>query len=434
MIIITDNQTPRLAYITRLILNRLMCADLRDASVPLDGEAVIAYTQERPPFRCIHIRPHGLLGQQGIRPQSPDMGRWEDLPVFFATEGDLPFDIFSAAFYLISRYEEYLPHEKDEYGRYSHRNSLAFREGFLGVPLVEQWVMKLKGKVQLLFPAEMLGTSVFSFLPTYDIDHAWCYLRKGMVRTAGQLARDLLTGRFDALRRRTRVLLGREEDPYDIYAWLDTLHQVHGLRACYFFPFAIRVRGYDRNVSPHDQKLRTLISDIGRKNRLGLHPSWRSGDSESVFADEVSMFTSITGHAPAMSRFHYIRFTLPHDYRKLVTHGIHEDYSMGYGSVNGFRASLSHPFPWYDLERDHETSLEVQPFCWMDANSHYEQHDDPETALGALNRLMGLLREVNGRMVTISHNNFLGTGPEFRDWRENYMRFLKSLSAGADVN
>ncbi len=50
---------------------------------------------------------------------------------FFETSGDFPFDIFAASFYLLSRYEEYLPHEKDMYGRYAHTNSLAFREHFL---------------------------------------------------------------------------------------------------------------------------------------------------------------------------------------------------------------------------------------------------------------------------------------------------------------
>ena len=429
MIIITDNQPPRYAYITRLLLKSLMCADLREATVPVHGEAVIAYTEERPDFPCLHIRPHGLLHQEGIRPQVTNMARWEDLPVFFATDGDLPFDIFSAAFYLVSRYEEYLPHEKDEFGRYSHRSSLAFREGFLGVPLVEQWVMKLKEMLQQRFPAEKTGTRRFSFMPTYDIDHAWCYLRKGLVRTAGQLSRDLVTGRFASMGERVSVLLGRQKDPYDIYGWLDHLHRSHGLGALFFFPLAVAVRGYDRNVSPYDQRLRSLMSELGKGNRLGIHPSWRSGYSEAVFARELSLFSSITGHAPDISRFHYIRFTLPHDYRKLISHGIQEDHSMGYGSVNGFRASLSMPFPWYDLENDHETSLEVQPFCWMDANSYYEQKDSPDSAFAELTRLLGLLQEVNGRMVTVSHNNFLGTMPEFSDWRENYIRFL-SMATG----
>jgi len=40
----------------------------------------------------------------------------KDFSAFFKSEGDYPFDIFSAVFYLLSRYEEYLPYKKDMYG------------------------------------------------------------------------------------------------------------------------------------------------------------------------------------------------------------------------------------------------------------------------------------------------------------------------------
>ena len=36
-----------------------------------------------------------------------------------------------------------------------------------------------------------------------------------------------------------------------------------------------------------------------------------------------------------------------------------------------------------------------------------------------------LIRKVNGLMVTIWHNSFLGTDPQFAGWREAYEIFLK---------
>jgi hypothetical protein len=65
----------------------------------------------------------GLLNEEGIHPQKTDCSEWKKKKIFFLTAGDMPFDIFAASFYLLSRYEEYLPHEKDQYGRYSHVNS-----------------------------------------------------------------------------------------------------------------------------------------------------------------------------------------------------------------------------------------------------------------------------------------------------------------------
>src|SRR5678816_3556595 len=77
------------------------------------------------------VYPVSLLFESGIRPQQITCFEFSYYKAFFETGGDMQFDIFAATFYLITRYEEYLPHEKDEYGRYAHTNSLAFREGFL---------------------------------------------------------------------------------------------------------------------------------------------------------------------------------------------------------------------------------------------------------------------------------------------------------------
>src|SRR6202012_420388 len=62
----------------------------------------------------LHILPCGLLTEKDIRPQSIQVSEWKGLKAFFRTDiRAFSFDIFSAAFFLVSRYEEYLPHEPD---------------------------------------------------------------------------------------------------------------------------------------------------------------------------------------------------------------------------------------------------------------------------------------------------------------------------------
>jgi hypothetical protein len=53
---------------------------------------------------------------------------------------------------------------------------------------------------------------------------------------------------------------------------------------------------------------------------------------------------------------------LPETFRHLLDTGIQEDFSMGYGSINGFRASVASPFYWYDLEKEQTTYLLLYPF------------------------------------------------------------------------
>lgn len=75
---------------------------------------------------------HDLLLEQGINDVEIYIQDWDEIPCFFPTSKNcfLPFDVFAASFYLLSRYEEYLPHLKDEHGRYPASESLAFKNGF----------------------------------------------------------------------------------------------------------------------------------------------------------------------------------------------------------------------------------------------------------------------------------------------------------------
>ena len=97
---------------------------------------------------------------------------------------------------------------------------------------------------------------------------------------------------------------------------------------------------------------------------------------------------------------------------------------MGYGSINGFRASVATPFYWYDLEKEDQTKLLVYPFCFMEANSFYEQKFSTEQAFEELKHYYDIVKSVNGTLTIIWHNNFLGTAKMFTGWREIYKQFI----------
>jgi hypothetical protein len=141
--------------------------------------------------------------------------------------------------------------------------------------------------------------------------------------------------------------------------------------------------------------------------------------------EELEWLEAVGGQPIVRSRQHYIRFTLPQGYQRLLRHHIEQDFSMGYGTINGFRASVASSFYWYDLEKDEATGLRVFPFCFMDANSYYEQKYTPAQAMTELLHYYRHIRKVNGLMITLWHNNFLGTDPEFAGWRDVYETFLK---------
>ncbi len=434
MLVYTPTISPRFEYIVSFICNEFQ---LNAHTITNDknelrsfGGICINYSSERIKDDEIWIVPHGLLAEKDIRPQSIDIFETSNLKAFFITGGDFPFDIFSASFYLLSRYEEYLPHEKDMYGRYAHENSLAFKNGFLDKPLVNQWIGLLSERIKSKFPLVSLPSPAFRFLPTYDIDEAYSYKNKGWVRSIGGIAKQLLKGQWKAAAERMRVLSGKQNDPYDAFAWMDELHEKHQLKPRYFFLVPSKNGRYDKNILPSAKAMQSLIKQHAEKYETGLHPSWQSGDDISLLKKEKETLENITGKSVTISRQHYIRLTLPETSRYLTDAGIKEDYSMGYGSINGFRASVASPFYWYDLEKDEATYLQLFPFCYMEANSFFEQKQSASESFEEMMHYYNEVKKVNGLLITLWHNTFLGTATQYKGWREVYEKFVGRLGKG----
>ena len=432
MIVYSSSITPRLQYICDFIGNELIGKPFQ---ITDKKQEFLAYTGSRINYSTVkftddefHLHPHSLLLEQGIKPQAIDCFELNGYKAFFKTEGNLPFDIFAATFYLLSRYEEYLPHQKDMYGRYAHENSLAFKEGFLNLPLVNVWLEDFKNALQLKFPNFKSRSSNFELIPTYDIDEAYSYKHKEWWRSAGAAVKDLLKGKWDKFSLRRKVLNNREPDPFDSYDWIDNLHRPHTFKPRYFFLVSEKTGKYDRNILPKETALQILIKQHADKYSIGIHPSWQSGDDTSLIKNEKQTIEHITTIKITASRQHFIRFTLPQTFRHLIEAGIKEDFSMGYGSINGFRASVASPFYWYDLEREETTSLLLYPFCYMEANSFFEQKFSSAQALEEMRHYYQQVKKINGTYISIWHNTFLGTDERFKGWREIYYQFIQEVS------
>jgi hypothetical protein len=313
------------------------------------------------------------------------------------------------------------------YGRYAHENSLAFKENFLTIPLINTWLQNFGEKLSERFPSFTLRPSPFTFLPTYDIDEAYSYKHKEWWRSAGAAAKDLLKGEWQKFALRRKVLNSKEPDPFDSYDWIDNLHRPHKLNPRYFFLIPEKTGRYDRNILPNETAQQVLIKRHADKYAIGIHPSWQSGDESSLIKKEIQTLEHISTLKITSSRQHFIRFTLPQTFRHLLDAGITEDFSMGYGSINGFRASVASPFYWYDLEKEQTTYLLLYPYCYMEANSFFEQKLTPQQALDEMRQYYMSVKTVNGTMITIWHNTFLGTDTLFTGWREVYKQFVDEV-------
>ncbi len=428
MYIYTTHITPRLQYVANFLQQQIFTQPvlLVTSLENIDGsQIIINYSDEILAVSSINIQPHSLLFETGVQPQNITCFEVGGMKAFFNTAGDIPFDIFAASFYLLSRYEEYLPYTADAFSRYPHTEALAYKEIFLQQPLVNNWWQYFAKRVNEKLSLTLAIKNNFTFLPTYDIDIAWSYKNKGFWRNAGGWCKDLLQGKFSLLSKRIAVLRGKQKDPYDAYAWLNQLHEKYYLKPYYFFLLAHKRTQYEKNIAPDNKQLIALINDHFIRYPVGIHPSWNSSLKENVLTKEIQTLAHIAGKTIQASRQHYIKFTLPQTYRQLLQQGILFDFSMGYGSINGFRASVASPFYWYDVEREQQTDLLLFPFCFMDANAFYEIKHTAEEALAEMKTLYGKVKNVNGLFSMIWHNNFLGSEPVFTEWKKVYEAFVQ---------
>lgn len=371
------------------------------------------------------IIPSGLLQEKNILEQSIQIQHWQGLQIFFITKGSIPFDIFSASFYLLSRYEEYLPHEKDEYGRYAHTNSVAWKHRFLDQPLIDLWMKQLEMLLKQQIPYWHLPVRIFTIQPTYDIDEAYRYLWLSPFRNIRGYFIDLLQGKFDNIRTRMNVLSGKQKDSYDVYDWLNGLHTQYHLDPIYFFLMAEKRTSIDRNIDPYTKGIQELISGHAKIYTIGIHPSAESRSDMDRIRREYQLLQYHADQKIERSRQHYLMMDLPDTYQILIQLGIQHDYSMGYGIINGFRASVARPFYWYDLINEKVTTLLIHPFCYMDSTAIFHERMNSEMAMERMSTLYETVKQVDGTFSFILHNHFLAEQPEWMSWRQLYEDFLK---------
>ncbi len=429
VLVFAASSTPRLRYILDFIGSELFESPVvltNDSGFFAASELPrINYSNQQFPGKIFTVRPVELLFETGTETRLPDTISFEKTKALYQATGDFPFDVFAASFYLLSRYEEYQSHTKDEYGRYAHTNSIAFREGFLSQPVINIWLAALKDALANFYPRLQFKRQQFVCNITYDVDIAYSYLYKGALRTAGGFLRSILSGDWQQVVDRWRVLRGRKQDPFDCYEWLDALHLYCRLKPYYFFLVAKKQSGYDKNISTNKKPFRDLIEYYASRYETGLHPSWQTGDHPDLLKEEKEWLEVVIDKTVNISRQHYIRFQTPETFRLLIRDGITDDFSMGYGSINGFRASVCSSYKWYDLLREEATTLTMHPFCFMDANCLFEQNQTPQEAYLELTGYYDTVKRLNGTITTIWHNHLLGYNESAKGWREMFELFMK---------
>ncbi|MFK7949703.1 MAG: polysaccharide deacetylase family protein [Saprospiraceae bacterium] len=407
--IYTDNITPRLQYTLNLIFKTVLKVDYvlfhDKQSFTVSDLPKISYCQEKIKDE-IHFFATNLLFENNIQQQTIEISEINGLSTFYHHNKNaiLSFDAFAMIFYLVSRYEEYTETQRDKHGRFRAALSLAYKHGFLKIPLVNHLCLKIKSILNDKFPPLKFPKQQFQFLPTYDIDYAWSYLNKGFKRTFGGFARAILTRNFQEIIERVQVQFGQKIDPFYTFEILENFHQKHRLSPIYFFLIGDNSH-FDKNISHKNLAFQRLIQQIATQYKIGLHPSYISNDFPEKVTIEQERLATISNQKIIRSRQHFLKLSIPKTYQNLIKNGIKEDYTMGYATQVGFRASIATPYFWYDLENETTTDLKIFPFQIMDVTLTDYLNLNMAASKVLIQEIIENTKAVNGLLSTLWHNN-----------------------------
>ncbi|PCJ67313.1 MAG: hypothetical protein COA58_03055 [Bacteroidetes bacterium] len=376
----------------------------------------------------LQIIPHVLLGQDDINKDVTVVFEQDEYQWFtFRTSNTLncPFDIFASAFYLVSRYEEYLPFDADDHSRFPAHFSCLASKNLFEEPLVNQWALYIRDKLLHNNPSLAFIPRSFEFQSTIDIDQAWKFKNKGLFRSLSGTVRDLVKGKWENLLARWPILLGLKPDPFYNFDWQQEVHSKLNIKVQYF----ILLGNYgplDKNTSHTNKYFQKLIKQLSKlkDTNVGIHPSYQSNTETHVLEEEIDRLAIILKTKVTASRQHFLMHKMPQTYSKLAARGIKEEHTMGYSTHLGFRAGIAAPFYWFDLQANKATDMELVPFCAMDITPLHYRNESPDEAMQSLESLMQKVKDVGGLFVSLWHNESFSETERWKGWQKVYSHLL----------
>lgn len=417
LVVYTERPTARTTYMVRHLFERMLGWRLTMTSSQEEFRSAngpkLSYSVD-PIAGAYHVPLSGALDPGRSPLPVPIYGRRQGMVVLYPMAAD-DFDVFAAIFHLLSLSEEYSTQQEDEHGRVMSTALSLVANQLERVPVVDQWALWLARELNSLFPSLGQPARHYRHVLSVDIDNGLKYAARSWYRTVGAAGRDLIGGRGRQFTARTRVVIGAEPDPF-----LRVPEQLAGVRRsvdrCMAFLLVRGEQPNDHSARPDHPLFKALVRNLRQHAELGLHPSYESSRHPERIRMERELLATISSQPIMFSRQHFLRWSIPDTLRELVALGFTEDHTLGFSDRPGFRAGTCTPFPWYDLEREAETTLMLWPFACMDSALCEKMKLTGADALVEFKRMADAVRAVNGTFVSVWHDRYLSGDAPNEGW------------------
>jgi hypothetical protein len=344
-------------------------------------------------------------------------------------------DVMSSIFFMLTRWEEYVITEKDEYGRFPEHLSLSIRNKIHRRPVVNEYIEMLWKMLEFLGYSGTRKKMKFEAVLTHDVDEAIRY--KNIFKLIRIFAGDIV------LRKKPGLILvslidyfkvksGIKKDNYDNFNFLMDQSEKIKVKSHFYFLSQKKRSKTDTRGSSYDFRydisnpiVVSILENIKfRGHLIGLHGSFYSYNNPEIFSKELKNLTDLVGPIHE-SRQHYLCFSPPVTWEIEDQNNIVQDSTLGFNFEFGFRCGACFPFRVFDfLKREPLDLLELPLTCMEGAVSDLAK--TPEDFYSQICLLIDLVKKYEGKFVLLWHTNSFNSY-EWNPYQPFYSKIIDYL-------
>ncbi|MCU0079176.1 polysaccharide deacetylase family protein [Extibacter muris] len=344
-------------------------------------------------------------------------------------------DIIASAFFMITRYEEYVRTDnRDGHGRYLGKGSILYKAGCLERPLVDEYGNLLRTCLaELGIPVRTVKKGFERIYLTHDVDQIWQW--KNLLSAMKTMAKRVVLNKSNKTESIKARLNYKKYDPIYTFPWLlkmDNMVQALTEKCkCIYFIMGCGHSQRDFGYIDKEKDVKDFVNYVENNGAtVGIHISYEAGKAPENIKKEKERIEGICNHEITLNRYHYLASRHPLELKHLVRFGITDDFTMGYADVAGFRLGTCRAVKWIDLNEEEITPLTLHPMTVMEVTLDGSEYMGltEEEAYKKVCRLLDHVFEYNGEAVLLWHNSTVSAASDGYQRRlyEKTLLYLKS--------
>jgi len=348
---------------------------------------------------------------------------------------DLPIDIIGSAFFMITRYEEIVKSDRDREGHFPVHASLAFQEGFLERPIINEYLEILWACLQYVSPGLERSIRQGRTFLTHDVDSPLSSMQMNWRQIFRSCVGDMVKRESIGLaekRMKAKVDFQKgyyDNDPHNTYDFIMDISERHNVVSLFNFIFAEVTDSGTTSYNAEHPFIINLIKKIKQRgHEIGWHAGLQTFNNPTNAKNEYNRFVSLCAklgidQKKTGGRQHHLCWENPVTWRIWDELGLDYDSTVYFAEIPGFRCGVCYEYPVFDLISRRRLVLTERPLILMDTSLFAYQKVDLAEAYDITVKINDVCKKFRGEFIGLWHNSKI-IAPRVKEWYVNVIEAI----------